>query len=151
MPYWDWAAPLQAGDSVLPASLQTETVQVVTPSSAGKTIKMKNPLYSFEFHPLNPAPGDFPLKNVSRVVCCPTCYTTPIDNLAPLNPAKSLHPSNPLPRLITPPNRPAAAPSPPTPSPPTPPRSATRSDTPRPRKTPKPKPPSNNKCATCAS
>ena len=60
--------PVQGGDSVLPGSMQADTVQVVTPTSGGQPTDLKNPLYSFDFHPLNPSQGDFPLKEVGSVV-----------------------------------------------------------------------------------
>lgn len=60
MPYWDWAIVTASGQGVLPPSVQFETVNVVTPESGGKRVPMKNPLYSFHFHPLNPSKGDFP-------------------------------------------------------------------------------------------
>lgn len=68
MPYWDWAMAVQGGSSVLPASMQAETVQVINPTSSSQPVEMKNPLYNFDFHPLNPSPGDFPLRNVSSFI-----------------------------------------------------------------------------------
>lgn len=60
MPYWDWAIVSGRGQGVLPLSVQSETVNVFTPTSGGKLVPMDNPLYSFRFHPLNPTEGDFP-------------------------------------------------------------------------------------------
>lgn len=60
MPYWDWAIVTGRGQGVLPRSVQSETVNVFTPTSGGQRVPMDNPLYSFRFHPLNPSEGDFP-------------------------------------------------------------------------------------------
>ncbi len=91
VPYWDWAMPLQAGDSVLPSSVQEETVKVMTPSSDGQAVEMKNPLYSFDFHPLNPTAGDFPLKDVSRDAWLVVWRIAPISKISPLKHAEDLH------------------------------------------------------------
>jgi len=50
-PYWDWAAAPPSGQSVLPSSVGgSATVQVTTPKG---TTTIKNPLFSYTFHPLN--------------------------------------------------------------------------------------------------
>lgn len=52
IPYWDWAAAPPSGQSVLPASVGgSATVQVTAPTG---TTTIKNPLFSYSFHPLDP-------------------------------------------------------------------------------------------------
>jgi len=52
IPYWDWAAAPPSGQSVLPASVGgSATVQVTAPNG---TTTIKNPLFSYTFHPLDP-------------------------------------------------------------------------------------------------
>ncbi|KAH0538314.1 hypothetical protein FGG08_005088 [Glutinoglossum americanum] len=52
IPYWDWAIAVPSGQPTLPAALwSSKTVSVVTPQ--GNTTSMKNPLYSYAFHPLS--------------------------------------------------------------------------------------------------
>jgi len=52
IPYWDWAAAPPSGKSVLPASVGgSATVQVTAPTG---TTTIKNPLFSYTFHPLDP-------------------------------------------------------------------------------------------------
>ena len=60
MPYWDWAIVTGQGQGVLPLSVQSPQVNVITATSGGKRVPMDNPLYSFHFDPLNPTEGDFP-------------------------------------------------------------------------------------------
>ena len=50
IPYWDWAAPAPSGQSVLPLSVQSPTVEVDGPS--GKQL-IGNPLFSYAFQPLD--------------------------------------------------------------------------------------------------
>ena len=49
MPYWDWAAPPPSGESLLPASLQRPTIDVIL---ANGTANIPNPLFSYRFHPV---------------------------------------------------------------------------------------------------
>lgn len=60
MPYWDWAIVTGQGQGVLPLSVQSPQVEVISATSGGKRVPMDNPLYSFHFDPLNPTEGDFP-------------------------------------------------------------------------------------------
>ncbi|KAK6385189.1 hypothetical protein LTR65_009590 [Meristemomyces frigidus] len=53
-PYWDWAAVPSAGQSIYPTSVTTPTVDVQMPNG---TTTIPNPLYAYEFHPVNA--GDF--------------------------------------------------------------------------------------------
>ena len=51
IPYWDWAAAPPSGQSVLPSSVgDSATVQVDAPNG---TTTIKNPLFSYTFHPLD--------------------------------------------------------------------------------------------------
>lgn len=50
IPYWDWAAPPPSGQSILPDSITAPTVVVNTPNG---TQTIANPLYNYNFHPLN--------------------------------------------------------------------------------------------------
>jgi tyrosinase len=50
LPYWDWAAVPPAGESILPASVQTPTVNVSGPNGVQE---ISHPLYSYTFRPLN--------------------------------------------------------------------------------------------------
>lgn len=52
MPYYDWVA-LPSG---FPSALSAATVSVIDRNGPRQ---MANPLASFQFHPLNPSPGDF--------------------------------------------------------------------------------------------
>jgi tyrosinase len=65
MPYWDWAVVVPPGQSILPASLSSRTISVITPSSGGQRTTIDNPLYSYRFNPINPSPGDFPNNTVA--------------------------------------------------------------------------------------
>ncbi|KUJ14577.1 tyrosinase precursor [Mollisia scopiformis] len=57
IPYWDWAAAPEDG-GYFPVSVGRATnVDVITPTSGGKTVSIPNPLYTNKFHPL--LPGDF--------------------------------------------------------------------------------------------
>ena len=49
LPYWDWAVTPQSGSS-LPSILTTELVQLQTPRGP---LTVANPLFSYNFHPLN--------------------------------------------------------------------------------------------------
>lgn len=64
IPYWDWAIVVPAGQSVVPTSLSSTSIQVIQPGSGGKSTTIDNPLYSFQFHPINPSEGDFPDNQV---------------------------------------------------------------------------------------
>jgi tyrosinase len=50
VPYWDWAAPPQNGQSVYPSILAAPTVQVTTPTGDAE---IPNPLFSYKFHPVS--------------------------------------------------------------------------------------------------
>ena len=63
IPYWDWAIAVSQGQPVLPAALSSKTVSVVTTQGAKTTIR--NPLYSYKFHPLDPA--QLPNPPVSQI------------------------------------------------------------------------------------
>ena len=65
MPYWDWGLVLPRGQSVVPTSLSSRTIAVVTPQSNGRLTTIDNPLYSYRFHPINPSPDDFPDNTVA--------------------------------------------------------------------------------------
>jgi tyrosinase len=66
IPYWDWAAVPPAGESVLPASVGgSDTVSVSGPNGV-QTIA--NPLFSYEFKPLDPTQlPDAPVSFTSNV------------------------------------------------------------------------------------
>jgi tyrosinase len=49
-PYWDWAAQPSDGQSVLPTSMSSPTVNVIMPN--GSTT-IANPLYAYRFHPVS--------------------------------------------------------------------------------------------------
>jgi tyrosinase len=52
IPYWDWAVAVPEGQPTLPSALwSSKTVSVVSPQ--GGTTTIKNPLYSYKFHPLS--------------------------------------------------------------------------------------------------
>lgn len=51
MPYWDWAIDPVDGQSVLPASVQSESVVIGGPNG---TQEIGNPLHSYRFHPFDP-------------------------------------------------------------------------------------------------
>jgi tyrosinase len=62
LPYWDWAKPAAAGQTILPSILTQPFVTFDTPS--GRTI-INNPLYQFQFNGASgPNFGD-----LSRDVC----------------------------------------------------------------------------------
>ena len=51
IPFWDWAAPALDGQHVMPPSISSAAhVEVVTPNG---TQTIPNPLYQYQFHPLN--------------------------------------------------------------------------------------------------
>lgn len=56
-PYFDWASQPPAGTSAFPSVLSSSTIRVVDVD--GKTKSVGNPLYQFNFHPVNPSRGDF--------------------------------------------------------------------------------------------
>ena len=87
MPYWDWALTPPSGESVLPGSLQELNVLVDGPVGA-QTIG--NPLYSYDFHPLNP--DDIPNFPVRRLP--PGLPTNPLTD-----PDKPVHLHHPLSHL----------------------------------------------------
>ena len=62
IPYWDWAAPAAAGQSVLPSSIGGSTTVRITLPSGPQTIS--NPLYRYHFHPVNTK--DIPDSPVSQ-------------------------------------------------------------------------------------
>lgn len=68
MPYWDWGLVLPRGQSVVPTSLSSRTIAVVTPQSNARLTTIDNPLYSYRFHPVNPSPDDFPDNTVWIVI-----------------------------------------------------------------------------------
>lgn len=49
-PFWDFAAAPANGSSVWPQVITTETIQVILPNG---TATIKNPLFSYQFHPVN--------------------------------------------------------------------------------------------------
>ncbi|EMC95731.1 hypothetical protein BAUCODRAFT_109268 [Baudoinia panamericana UAMH 10762] len=49
-PYWDWAVMPSDGQSTFPDSLTNETVIVTAPNG---TMTISNPLYAYNFHPVN--------------------------------------------------------------------------------------------------
>ncbi|KAK2629543.1 hypothetical protein QTJ16_000363 [Diplocarpon rosae] len=59
IPYWDWAATPEDGDFFPNSVGGSTTVSVITPTSNGQAVSIPNPLYSYNFHPLNPVAGDF--------------------------------------------------------------------------------------------
>ncbi|KAF2198311.1 Di-copper centre-containing protein [Delitschia confertaspora ATCC 74209] len=50
LPYWDWATASSSGEGVYPSSLQSPNIDITLPNG---TLTVKNPLYSYTFHPLN--------------------------------------------------------------------------------------------------
>ena len=71
LPYWDWARPPAAGDSVLPSLFTTQRVAVEMPSG---TTEIDNPLYQFNFGEM-PAPGGAGFSTVTHV--CETLFGVP--------------------------------------------------------------------------
>lgn len=59
VPYWDWAANPPAGETFFPRAISDETVSIVTPQSDGKVVRVTNPLFAYQFKPLNPNGADF--------------------------------------------------------------------------------------------
>jgi tyrosinase len=57
MPFWDWARAPPSGESDVPTLIRDQTVSVTTPSGQ-QTIK--NPLYSYDFHPASSELGGQP-------------------------------------------------------------------------------------------
>ncbi|KAH9243521.1 hypothetical protein K456DRAFT_1767695 [Colletotrichum gloeosporioides 23] len=60
IPYWDWAAPPPAGESVFLPDFESEGIQIYGPNGWQY---IANPLYSYKFNPLDPkvfSQGDFP-------------------------------------------------------------------------------------------
>jgi tyrosinase len=61
IPYWDWAAVPPAGQSVFPSSVGGSPYFVVDGPAGTQTIA--NPLWSYQFKPLNPNDlPDFPVR-----------------------------------------------------------------------------------------
>lgn len=58
-PYWDWAANPPAGETFFPGAASTPTIRIVTPTSNGQKVELRNPLFSYQFKPLNPNGDDF--------------------------------------------------------------------------------------------
>ncbi|KAF2657265.1 Di-copper centre-containing protein, partial [Lophiostoma macrostomum CBS 122681] len=50
-PYWDWAKAIPTTDTVLPSALTSEKVDVAFPN--GTAASIDNPLYDYNFHPLD--------------------------------------------------------------------------------------------------
>jgi hypothetical protein len=57
IPYWDWAARIGSAASAFPTSISSPQVTVTW--TDGKSRVINNPLYTFQFHPLNPSGDDF--------------------------------------------------------------------------------------------
>ena len=57
LPYFDWAARLTPGTSAFPNVMTLQRITVIDQDGARKSID--NPLYSFSFAAVKPAPGDF--------------------------------------------------------------------------------------------
>ena len=56
MPYWDWAAPKQAGSvypSIFKGSVQNGVSYTTITHPGGKSEQIRNPLYAYNFHPLS--------------------------------------------------------------------------------------------------
>ncbi|KAF1964516.1 Di-copper centre-containing protein [Bimuria novae-zelandiae CBS 107.79] len=51
IPYWDWAKALPTDQPVVPTSMTVEKVSVMLPD--GTTARIDNPLYDYNFHPLD--------------------------------------------------------------------------------------------------
>ena len=51
LPYWDWVQAVPAGVPVVPTALSTPTVSVTLRD--GSTRVIQNPLYDYDFHPLD--------------------------------------------------------------------------------------------------
>ncbi|KAH8653928.1 tyrosinase precursor [Tricladium varicosporioides] len=80
IPYWDWAATPPNGDSYFPNSVGAPTINVITPQSGGKSVSIPNPLYSFNFKPLNPVANDFveqPFRTWPNTLRYPTSTRSP--------------------------------------------------------------------------
>ncbi|KAK4498075.1 hypothetical protein PRZ48_010731 [Zasmidium cellare] len=50
MPYWDWAVEQEDGSSVYPQSVTTPEITVTLPNGSAT---IRNPLYSYRFHPVS--------------------------------------------------------------------------------------------------
>ena len=57
LPYFDWAARLAAGASAFPNAIASPKITVI--DTDGQTKSIDNPLYTFNFAAVKPAPGDF--------------------------------------------------------------------------------------------
>ena len=57
LPYWDFALRPPAGSTAFPGSLSATSISVI--DTDGQTKQIRNPLHQFDFHPVNPSPGDF--------------------------------------------------------------------------------------------
>lgn len=51
IPYWDWAKALPTDQPVVPTSMTNEKVAVTFPN--GTAARIDNPLYDYNFHPLD--------------------------------------------------------------------------------------------------
>jgi len=51
IPFWDWALPIPTNQPVYPTAVSNEKVQVTFPN--GTTATIDNPLYNYDFHPLD--------------------------------------------------------------------------------------------------
>lgn len=51
IPHWDWAKALASNQPVYPTAISNERVQVTFPNGTSATIN--NPLYKYDFHPLD--------------------------------------------------------------------------------------------------
>jgi tyrosinase len=51
IPFWDWAKAVPTNQPVVPTALSVETVNVNFPD--GTTGQIDNPLYDYNFHPLD--------------------------------------------------------------------------------------------------
>jgi len=66
IPYWDWAAPVAAGQHVLPSSI-SGSPWIMTTLQNGTTV-IPNPLYQYQFHPLSVSD----MVNEPVSICCCT-------------------------------------------------------------------------------
>ena len=66
IPYWDWAMAPPAGESVLPDSVGGSPTMVVDGPNGQQTIA--NPLYTYQFKPLDPVALPDPPVRFSRLI-----------------------------------------------------------------------------------
>jgi tyrosinase len=77
IPYWDWAVVPAAGQSVLPASVQSPNITVEGPNGSQD---ISNPLFSYIFNPLNPS--ELPDQPVSvDLIILGTGYSKLLDDI----------------------------------------------------------------------